>query len=438
MAHVAIAGAGHVGLTYAAGLSRFGNNVRVIDVDDSRIAQLRSSRVWFHEPGLVDALRAGVQAGRITFTTSYAEGLRSAEFVFICVPTPAGPDGALDDSMLLASLRSIGSSADSPPPIVVIKSTVPVGSGACAEKLLAGIGAKVVSSPEFLAEGRALEDFFKPYRIVVGSSDRAAAEAVAALFRETKAPLIYTDTRSAEFGKLAANAFLAMRVSFANALGRLSESVGSDTEQMLEVLASDPRIGASHLRIGLGYGGACLPKDVRAVEQLAREHGVAPEIFGSILSVNQEQRGRVVAFLIDRLGSLAGRRIGLLGLTHKGGTDTVSESPAVALANQLLSLGASVTAYDPVARPDLGTERSSATFAESALGAATGCDAVIIGTDWPEFARLELDALRRAMRGDILVDGRGVLSARDARKHGFQYFGFGRGGEVASSSPSVG
>lgn len=431
MTHIAIAGAGHVGLVHAAGLARAGHMVSVVDVVEARVTQLREGRVWFFEPGLTEALAEGASQGRIVYTTSYAEALRGAQFVFVCVPTPATSDGSLDDSMLSSSLRSIRSAAGTPAPIVVVKSTVPVGTSARAETLFAEIGARVVASPEFLAEGRALADFSRPSRIVVGSSERTAAEAVGALFAFTNAPVVFTDTRSAEFAKLASNAFLAMRVSYANALGQLAERVGADTDQLLAVLASDPRIGASHLRVGLGFGGACLPKDLGAVEALARHHHVPPDIFASVRSVNRDQPERVVAFLTDRLGSLAGRRIALLGLTHKGGTDTVSESPAVALAHRLLALGATLAAYDPAAHPELGTERSTVTFAPTALDGAAGADAVVIGADWPELARLDLAALKGAMRGDILVDGRGVVNASDARRHGFVYFGFGRGGGSA-------
>lgn len=428
MAKIAVVGAGHVGVTYAAGLAELGNAIRVVDIDRAKVARLNRGRLWFYEPGLPELLARGLKRRRITFTTSYAKALSRTEFVFVCVPTPSTSDGSLDDSKLRLAFEMIREHVTEEATIIVNKSTVPVGTGDFADKLFADAGLRVVSSPEFLSEGRAVEDFFRPQRIVLGSRDDAAAEAVAKLFAPLRAPIVRTDNATAEFSKLAANAFLAMKVSYANALARLSEAVGADVEAVTRVLSLDPRIGPGHLRAGLGFGGSCLPKDVAAVEHLARKHDANPDLFGAVLRVNRDQRSRVVDHLVSRFGSLAGRRIALLGLAFKEGTDDTRDSAALALGEQLLALHAKLVVYDPVARVDLVNGGERATVARSSLAAVRRADATIVATGWPEFAGIDLLALRGAMRGDVLVDGRGVISPEAARAAGFDYFGFGRGG----------
>lgn len=428
MAKIAIVGAGHVGTVYAAGLAEFGHRVRVVDIDGAKVRRLNRGQLWFHEPGLPELLARGLRRGRISFTTSYAKALAGAQFIFVCVQTPSTSDGSLDDSMLRSAFKMIREHVGDPPPIIVNKSTVPVGTGDVADRLFAGAPLSVVSSPEFLAEGRAVEDFFHPHRMVLGARDEAAADAVARIFAPVRAPIVRTDNATAEFSKLAANAFLAMKVSFANALARLSEAVGADVEAVTQVLSLDPRIGPGHLRAGLGFGGSCLPKDVAAVEHLARKYDANPDLFAAVLRVNRDQRSRIVDHLLSRFGSLAGRRIALLGLAFKAGTDDTRDSAAVALGEQLLALHADLVVYDPVARVDLRNGAERAGVARSALAAARRADATVIATDWPELANLDLVALRKAMRGDVLVDGRGVISPRAARALGFDYFGFGRGG----------
>lgn len=430
MAKIAIVGAGHVGVVYAAGLAQLGHTVRVVDVDAKKVRRLRAGKAWFHEPGLAELLAKWTKKGRIFATTSYAEALTGVGFVFVCVPTPTTAHGDLDDSMLRAAFDSIRTNIGQPPPVIVNKSTVPVGTGDLARTIFGDSGLRVVSSPEFLAEGRAVQDFFRPSRIVLGARDRAAAEQVAALFKATRAPVVYTDNSTAEFSKLAANAFLAMKVSFANALARLSEAVGADVDGLTQVLCLDPRIGPGHLRAGLGFGGSCLPKDVAAIEHLARTHDADPDLFAAVPRVNRAQRTRVVDHLLSRFGSLAGRRIALLGLAFKAGTDDTRDSAGVALGEQLLALHAHLVVYDPVARAEVRNGTTRALVARSPLGAAKGAEAVVFATEWPELATLDLSALRKAMAGNVLVDGRGIVSPQAARALGFDYFGFGRGGRV--------
>ncbi len=432
MARITIIGAGHVGVVYAAGLAELGHPIRVVDIDRTKVRRLRGGELWFYEPGLPELLSRGLKKRRISFTTSYKEALARAEFVFVCVPTPATSDGSLDDSMLRSAFDMIRRTVGEPPPIVVNKSTVPVGTGDLAAHLFGDSGLRVVSSPEFLAEGRAVDDFFHPHRIVLGAQDRAAAESVAVLFKPLGTSFVYTDNTTAEFSKLAANAFLAMKVSFANALARLSEAVGADVEAVTKVLSLDPRIGPGHLRAGLGFGGSCLPKDVAAIEHLARKYDANADLFAAVPRVNRDQRARIVDFLISRFGTIADRRIALLGIAFKAGTDDTRDSAAVALAEQLLALHADVSYYDPVARAVLQNGDTRAVSARSALGAARGADAVIFATEWPELATIDLAMLRRVMRGNVIVDGRGMVSAEAARMAGFDYFGFGRGGRAHS------
>ncbi|MBI4349167.1 MAG: UDP-glucose/GDP-mannose dehydrogenase family protein [Elusimicrobia bacterium] len=428
MSRVAIAGAGHVGLVYAGGLADLGHTIRVIDVDRSRVALLRRGSLGFFEPGLGDLLRRGMRRRRITFTTSYADALHGAEFVFVCVPTPSTSDGSLDDSMLRGAFDLIRRHRGEPSPVVVNKSTVPVGTGDLAAQLFSDLGMSVVSNPEFLSEGRALEDFYHPSRIVLGSRDRAAADAVRRLYAGIRAPVVYTDNATAEFSKLAANAFLATKVSFANSVAKLSGRVGADVDALTHILSLDPRIGQGHLRAGLGFGGSCLPKDVAAVEHLARRHGADPGLFTAVTRVNVDQRSQVVDLLVARYGSLAGRRVAILGVAYKPGTDDVRDAPAVALGQQLLALHAEVAVYDPAAHAVIRADGIRARQARSAFGAARGADAIVFATEWPELAGLDLPRLRRVMRGDVLIDGRGLIHPSLAKEAGFDYFGFGRVG----------
>ncbi len=432
MARVAIVGAGHVGVVYAAGLAELGHSVRVADIDRSKVRRLQRGQIWFHEPGLPELLSRGLRKRRIRFSTSYPEALTGAQFVFVCVPTPTTSDGSLDDSMLRSAFDTIRANIGEPRPIIVNKSTVPVGTGDLAGRLFADSGLRVVSNPEFLAEGRAVDDFFHPHRIVLGARDRDAAEAVAKLFAGIRAPIVMTDNTTAEFSKLAANAFLAMKVSFANALAQLSEAVGADAEAVTQVLSLDPRIGHGHLRAGLGFGGSCLPKDVAAVEHLARKHDANPDLFAAVLRVNRDQRSRVIDHLVSRFGSVAGRRIAILGLAFKAGTDDTRDSAAVALAEQLLALHADLVVYDPLVRINIRNGSERASVARSTLAAARLADAAVIATEWPELAAIDLVAMKKAMRGNVLIDGRGVISPQAARALGFDYFGFGRGGSDAT------
>lgn len=422
MTRIAIVGAGHVGVVYAAGLAELGHDVRVVDVDPGRIATLCRGETWFFEPGLDELLAKGLASGRILFTTSCTAAISSARFVFVCVPTPTTAGGALDDSYLRRAFDSVRGHADRPRPIIVNKSTAPVGTADLAARLLGTDEIEVVSNPEFLSQGRALEDFFHPARIVIGARRRAVGEAVAGVYASLAAPVVHTDPITAELSKLAANAFLATKVSFANAMSLIAASVGADGNGITRVLGLDPRIGAGHLDAGLGYGGSCLPKDLAAVGQLAPHSTSAARFFHEVAAVNDAQRERLTNAIAMRLGDLRGRRIAVLGVTFKANTDDLRGSPAVALIDDLRTAGSDISAYDPAAGRELDVRAPGITVASSALAAVQDADTVIVATAWPEFRALDLAAVSRAMRGNLLVDARGVIDCRAANEAGLDYF----------------
>lgn len=421
---IAIIGAGHVGVTHAAGFAELGHSVAAVDINKQRVAALRRGEVWFHEPGLQELLTRGLRNRRVTITSSFVTALRNAEFVVVCVPTPSTPDGTLDDSALRAAFEAVRRHSKSPPPIVVNKSTVPVGTGDAAAEILEQSGIRVVSNPEFLSEGKAIDDFFHPTRIVIGARDHEAGSRVAALYERLEAPVIITDPVTAELAKLAANSFLATKISFANALARVADHLGADVEELTRTLSLDPRIGPGHLRAGLGFGGSCLPKDVLAMEHLARRSSAPYELFAAVTAINREQRTLVIDHLMVRLDGVRGKRIAVLGASFKGGTDDLRESPALAVISELAAGGADVRIYDPSVRVQL----EGVLVSPSAMSAVRGADAVVVATDWPEFSKLDLGRLRAAMRGRVLVDGRGLYDAARAREVGLDYYGFGRGG----------
>lgn len=425
---VAIIGGGHVGVVHAAGLASLGHEVTVIETDPDRVAQLQEGHVWFHEPGLEDLLRSGLEAGRVTVTGDYRAGLRGREFALLCVPSPITEDGTLDDSFVASALRSIVTNADDGAPglILVNKSTVAVGTGDTVDAMVADSGILVASNPEFLAEGRALQDFFHPARIVIGSRSSDVAAKVAGLYEDIDAPVLTTDMVTAELIKLGSNSFLATKISFANSLADIGRRLGADVATLARGLGLDPRIGSGHLAPGLGYGGSCLPKDLAALEHLARGVGAPYDLLAAAAAVNRYQRSRVIDHLRQRLGQLREVRIAILGAAFKPGTDDLRESPAVQLARELVELHATVSIWDPQVRRDLiASAIPGADVAASAVDAVRGADAIVAATEWPDVAALDLGALRRESRGNVLIDGRGIFTAACAREAGFEYFGLG-------------
>jgi UDPglucose 6-dehydrogenase len=419
---LAVIGAGYVGLTIAAGLSAVGHRVVVGEADEHRLAELQAGRIPFREPGLADLVGESLARGRLVFTGDNASAATGVDAVFLAVGTPEGRGGEADLSALEAAIDSIASVVSSPA-AVVVKSSVPPGSAGRLAGYLARAGsdAALVLNPEFPQESRAVEGVLQPHRVVIGSHDRRARRLVAALHEPFGAPIIETDPESAALIKYASNALLATRLTFVNAVAHLAESVGADVEAVLEGLALDPRIGSHYLRPGPGYGGSCFPKDLRALVAAADAHGHDLKLIKAVVETNDDQLDRVVAKTGDAVGGLGGRVVALLGLAYKGGTEDTRGSPAVALARRLVAAGAEVRAYDPAAHLEL----DGVTLVTDAPTAATGADAVLVATEWPEFAEIDPRRLSAVMRGSAVVDARNLLDRDAVLAAGLSYWGVG-------------
>jgi UDPglucose 6-dehydrogenase len=405
--------------------------VTCIDIDEHKIEVLRAGGVPIYEPGLEETVRRNVAAGRLTFTTSYAEGLQDAEYVFIAVGTPSGVDGEADLKYVRMAAETIAEIMQHPL-IIINKSTVPVGTGDWVADIIrkhqpSPIDFSVVSCPEFLREGSALADFMNPDRVVLGSLDREAAEKVAQLHLPLRAPIVLTDLRTAEMIKYASNAFLATRVSFINEIAAVCERLGADVKEVAAGMGYDKRIGRAFLDAGVGFGGSCFPKDVKALEYMALLHGAHPSLLRAVMEINRDQRRQVVQKLREMLGTLRDRKIGLLGLAFKPNTDDMREAPSIEIANMLLREGAHVVGYDPVAHPVVQRVMPELSLASNPYDLAVGCDALILVTEWNEFKHLDLNRLRGLMRTPVIVDGRNVYEPEVMREAGFLYRGIGRG-----------
>lgn len=430
MKNICVLGAGYVGLVSGACFADLGNNVIILDIDERKISALRQGEIPIFEPGLSELIVRNVRAGRLDFTTSYQEGLRRAEFVFVAVGTPSGVDGEAEMQYVRMAAESVAEHMHHPL-IIINKSTVPVGTGDWVADIIRKrqrdpIPFWVVSNPEFLREGSAIHDFMNPDRVVLGSLHREAAEKVAQLHAPLRARIQITDLRTAEMIKYASNAFLATRISFINEIATICERLGADVKDVAIGMGYDKRIGPHFLDAGLGYGGSCFPKDVRALEHMALVHGAHPQLLRAVLDINQHQRRQVVVKLRELLGGLNERRFGLLGLSFKPNTDDMREAPSVDIARQLLREGGQVQAYDPVAMEVAGRMLPSVNLAESAYEAAQGADAVILVTEWNEFRHLDMVRLKAAMSGDVLVDGRNIWDPDEMTALGFRYAGVGR------------
>jgi UDPglucose 6-dehydrogenase len=412
-------------------MAELGAAVTVVDLDRVKIDDLRRGRTPFFEPGLTELMTSNARTGRLRFTTSYAEALADVGYVMVCVPTPASPEGSLDSSFLRAAYDEILRYASQPGPIVINKSTVPVGT---ADKICREFDERsiqVVANPEFLSAGRAIDDFFHPARVIIGARNREVGEKVAALYEALHTRIVHTDPVTAELAKLAANAFLATKISFANVVAQISEHVGANAEELLFGLSLDPRIGEGHLRPGLGFGGSCLPKDLAAMEHLARTSQASHELFRAAADVNHRQRRRVIDILTSELGDIADRTIGILGVAFKPETDDVRESPGLSLARQLAELGARLRLYDPAAERPIASVDPSMSFADSSEAAADKADALVVATEWPQFREIDFAAALRSMRGTLLIDGRGLLDGDRMREIGFRFFSLAGRGSVA-------
>lgn len=428
---ICVVGAGHVGLVTAACLAKLGHRLICVDVDEERIEALRKGAVPFHEPGLDVLMARHTNSGALKFTTSYEEALAGADFIFIAVNTPSTPEGAADLRHVRRAVRQIGYALKEGHPIIVSKSTVPVGTSETLEHILrqeaGSLGElSVVSNPEFLREGTAIEDFLKPDRIVLGSRDGEAARRVAELYSSIEAPVLITDPETAEMIKYASNAFLATKVSFINEIASICEGVGADVTLVAQGMGLDGRIGPQFLKAGIGYGGSCLPKDVKALAHMASIYGSHPQLLNAVLQINIDQRRRLVRRLRQTLGSLEGAAVAVLGLAYKPDTDDLRDSPAIDIIRLLEYEGASVRVYDPVANENLAETLPDAVYSAGPYEAVEGCDAVVIATEWPQFLELDLAEIKSRLRRPIFVDGRNLFDPEVVQSHGFTYFGVGR------------
>jgi UDPglucose 6-dehydrogenase len=431
MKNIAVVGTGYVGLVTGTCFADLGNKVCCIDIDDRKIEILKAGGVPIYEPGLEEVVRRNVKAGRLSFTTSYSEGLMDVEFVFISVGTPSGVDGEADLQYVRMAAETIAQTMQHPM-VIINKSTVPVGTGDWVADIIrkhqpSPVQFYVVSCPEFLREGSALADFMNPDRVVLGSLDREAAEKVAQLHLPLRAPIVLTDLRTAEMIKYASNAFLATRISFINEIAAICERLGADVKEVAAGMGYDKRIGRGFLDAGVGFGGSCFPKDVKALEYMGLLHGAHPALLRAVMEINQDQRRQIVHKLRDLLGALRERKVGLLGLAFKPNTDDMRDAPSVEVAHMLMREGADVWGYDPVAREAAQRVISELSLAQNPYDLAAGCDALVLLTEWNEFKHLDLPRMRAAMRTPVFVDGRNVYEPDAMREAGFLYRGIGRG-----------
>lgn len=421
---VSIIGAGYVGLVTAAGLTDLGHTVRLGEANPDRVETLRSGEVPIYEEGLDELLTAAREQGRISFHSSNAEAAADASLIFLCLPTPEGEDGRANLSFVYAVVDELAGVVDEGA-LFVIKSTVPPGTVASLRKRLADLGspARVVSHPEFLREGRAVQDFMEPDRIVIGAWEEADADRVASLYEKLDTLVIKTDPTSAEMIKYANNSYLAARLTFVNTLANVCEAVGADIVDVIQGIGSDHRIGPHFLQPGPGYGGSCFPKDTSALIGVAEDAGYDFQLLRAVIVADEEQRRRVAEKVrLAAGGGLRGRKVAMWGIAFKAGTDDVRESPALRIASLLQAEGAEVMAYDPEATSQ------TVSNAASALEAVEGADVLLIATEWPEFGEVDLEEVSARMRGHRVVDARNLLDPKAVRKVGLDYWGLGRPG----------
>ncbi len=431
MSNICVIGVGYVGLVTGACLADLGNHVTCLDVNEEKIGTLRRGGLPIYEPGLGEIVQRNAAAGRLRFTTSYDEGLEGGEFVFVAVGTPSGVEGEADLRFVQQAIKDVARRLVQPL-IIVNKSTVPIGTGDWVAEIVNehradDVDFAVVSNPEFLREGSAVRDFMQPDRIVLGSTDRAAARRVADLYRPLQAPVIITDLRTAEMIKYASNAFLATKISFINEMANICEALGADVREVARGMGADRRIGPHFLSAGLGWGGSCFPKDVKALAHIAAMHGCHPQLLRAVVEINYDQRKRAIIKLRECLGSLRGRTVGVLGLAFKPNTDDMRDAPSIEIIHFLQHEGAEVRAYDPVAVPNAKRILQDVVYCKTPYEVATGADAVILITEWNEFKHLDMKQLAGSMRQPVLLDGRNIYDPARMRALGFTYVGMGRG-----------
>lgn len=431
MKQICVVGVGYVGLVTAACFADLGNRVSALDVNEERVDNLKKGIMPIYEPGLDELVKRNMKAGRISFTTSYKDALKGAEYVFIAVGTPSGSDGSADLQYVAAAAKSIAENMTAPL-IIINKSTVPIGTGDWVADIVKGAQPKptdfsVVSCPEFLREGSAIGDFMNPHRTVIGSLDRDAANKVAQLHLPLRAPIVITDLRTAEMIKYASNAFLATKISFINELADLCELVGADVKEVAAGMGYDARIGRHFLDAGLGWGGSCFPKDVEALAYMSKEKGLEPRILNNVMEINYDRRKTAVQRVAEMLGgNLSGKTVGLLGLAFKPNTDDMRDAPSITIAEALVEAGAKVRAYDPVAVEVARPILPAVDMFDEPYKMAKGCDALMVVTEWNEFKQLDLEQVKSLLKSPVVYDGRNIYDPKVMKEMGFTYRAVGR------------
>ncbi|QAT82584.1 UDP-glucose 6-dehydrogenase [Corallococcus coralloides] len=429
---IAIIGSGYVGLVAGTCFADSGNDVACVDIDERKIRMLQDGQVPIYEPGLEELIKKNVKEKRLTFTTNLAEGVANAQAVFIAVGTPEGESGEADLQYVLAAAQAVGR-AMKQYTVVVDKSTVPVGTADKVREAIAkvtDVEFDVVSNPEFLKEGAALDDFFKPDRVVIGADTERARNIMGELyapFVRTENPILFMDTRSAELTKYAANAMLATRISFMNDVSALCEKVGADVDFVRKGLGADKRIGYPFLFPGVGYGGSCFPKDVKALVTTAREYGLELDLLRAVERTNERQKKLLVNKAVKHYGSLEGKKFGVWGLAFKPKTDDMREAPSIEVIEGLIGKGASVIAHDPVASH--AAKRvfgDRIRYAELPYDALEGVDGLFVVTEWNEFRHPDFARMKSLMKSPVVFDGRNIFQPARMREQGFTYFGIGR------------
>lgn len=432
MSKLCVIGTGYVGLVTGTCFADLGNNVTCLDVDPDRVNNLKNGIMPIYEPGLEQLVKQNVQAGRLSFTLSYEDALKDAEYAFIAVGTPSGNDGEADLQYVRQAAERIADLVEESI-LVINKSTVPVGTGdwvaEVIQKRRAGkpLEFSVISNPEFLREGSAINDFMNPDRVVLGSEDCNAANKVASLYQPLRCTVMVTDLRTAEMIKYASNAFLATRISFINEIGNMCEELGADVKEVALGMGYDKRIGHAFLDAGLGWGGSCFPKDVKALEHMAVLHGTQPQLLQAVMEINRNQRRRAVMKLRKALQSLNDKTIGILGISFKPNTDDIRDAAALEIIHLLQNEGAHIRAYDPQAMENAAKVLKNVTLCDNPYQVAEHADALILATEWNEFKQLDFAKVKRLMQQPVILDGRNLWDATTLKTLGFTYMGVGRG-----------
>jgi UDPglucose 6-dehydrogenase len=433
--HITMVGTGYVGLVSGAGFADFGLNVTCIDCDEQKVIDLQQGKIPIYEIGLEEIVRRNVRNNRLSFSTDLKSAVRRSLVVFVAVGTPEGPNGDPDMSHVESVARSLAEYVDEYK-VIVTKSTVPIGTGRWIRTLIEENQKKkikfdIVSNPEFLREGSAIEDFMRPNRVVIGADSEHAAAIVKDIHRPLyliETPFVVTSLETAELIKYASNAFLATKISFINEIANLCEKVGADVQDVARAMGLDKRIGPKFLHAGPGFGGSCFPKDVLALARIGERHGSRMRILESVLEVNRKQRELVLQKLEEALEGLSNKRVGILGLSFKPNTDDVRESPGIAICKRLVEKNAQVLAYDPLSIPNAKKvlNGNGVSYCRDAYEAVTNCDAVLVATEWNEFRNIDLERIKSLMRNLVILDPRNIFDPEKVEGMGFKYFGTGR------------